>query len=76
MVNVTLSVPDELKQRMDSHWHIKWSSAIRSVIKKKLDDFETAEKLAGKSRLTDEDVRKLSRKVEESMAEHAVELRK
>lgn len=76
MVNVTLSVPDEMKQRMDSHRHIKWSSAIRSVIKKKLDDFETAEKLAGKSRLTDEDVRKLSRKVEESMAEHAVELRK
>jgi len=74
MVNVTLSIPVDIKVRMDQHKHVKWSSAIRAVIEKKLNDFEATEKLANKSRLTTEDVEALSQKVERGMAAHVKHL--
>ena len=74
MSNITLSVTEETKDRMDMHRSIKWSSVVRAVIKRKLDDFEEAEALARKSTLTEDDVRMLSSKVDKAMAKHARKL--
>ncbi|MFH0875600.1 MAG: hypothetical protein V1859_06695 [archaeon] len=32
MATVTLSIPDELKKKMDEHPEIKWSEVFRSMI--------------------------------------------
>lgn len=71
MANITLFVPDELKQRMEKHEHIRWSRVIRNLIESKLDDFEDAERLARKSKLTEKDVRELAAKVDVAMGKHA-----
>ena len=49
MPNITLSIPEETKRRMEKHPHVKWSSAIRAIIERRLDDFEETERLAQKS---------------------------
>jgi len=71
MANFTLFLPDELKEEMRRHSEIRWSEAIRSVIAAKLEAFHEAEKLAAKSRLTMEDVRRLARKADAASAKHA-----
>jgi len=74
MVNVTLSIPAETKARMDKHKHIKWSSAIRTIIERKLNDFEEAENIAKRSNLKMGDFNEISKKIDMAMAKHAEEL--
>ncbi len=71
MTNVTLSFPDAFWRRMKAFPEIRWSKAVRSVIEGKLDDLEEAERLVGKSRFREEDVARLSKKVDDAMARHA-----
>jgi len=74
MPNMTLSVSDETKDRMDSHPSIKWSNVVRSVIEKKLDDFEEAERLAQKSKLTQKDFDPILKKIESASRKHVKRL--
>jgi hypothetical protein len=74
MVNLTLSIPAKTKARMDKHKHIKWSSAIRTIIERKLNDFEEAERIAKKSNLKMSDFDEISKKIDIAMAKHAEEL--
>ena len=74
MANITLYIPDELKQKMDKHKEMRWSMAIRSIIEEKLEKLERTNKLASKSELTWEDVRILSHKVNKGMGKRAREL--
>lgn len=76
MVNITLSVPDLLKTRMDTHPEIRWSAAVRNVIERELDALEEFEQLACKSRLTAEDAAKLAADVNRKAAAHAEQLLK
>ncbi|MBI3587689.1 hypothetical protein HY995_01400 [Candidatus Micrarchaeota archaeon] len=71
MANVTLFISDDLKSRMDKHREMRWSSAIRTLIERKLDDLEEANRLAKKSRLTVRDVDELAASVNRSLAKRA-----
>lgn len=71
MPNITLCITDETKRRMEKHPEIRWSNAVRTVIERKLRDFEEAEELAKKSSLTEQDVLLLSEKVNKAMGKHA-----
>ena len=71
MANVTLSINDETKKKMSRHSSIKWSNVVRSIIEKKLNDFEEAERLARKSKLTPADFKLISKKIESSSRKHA-----
>jgi len=71
MPNLTLSITDEMKDDMKKHPEVRWSNAVRVMIERKLRQFELAEKLSQKSRLTEKDVVALSTKVNNGMAEHA-----
>ncbi len=71
MPNITLAISDETRKKMDAHSHIKWSNVVRSIILQKLEDFEAAEKLAKKSRLTEKDISKLAEKINRAMGKHA-----
>lgn len=71
MANLTLFLPDDLKAEMDKHADIRWSSAVRTVIADKLGAFRESEALAAGSRLTQEDVQKLAKKVNHAAGRHA-----
>ena len=70
MPNMTLSISDKTKRRMDRHKHMKWSSAVRTIIEKRLDDLEEAEKLVQKSKLTQKDVDELTNMVNADIRKH------
>ena len=71
MPNMTLSVTDVMKRRMRAHPSVKWSNVVRSVIERKLDDFEEAEMLAKKSRLSMADFEAISGKIDSAAGKHA-----
>jgi hypothetical protein len=60
MANITLSLPEELYQKLKDHPEIRWSEIARKAIQQYLDDLELLGKLTKKSNLTDDDVRELS----------------
>ena len=74
MPNITLAIADETKSKMEKHPEIRWSNAVRAVIERKLRDFEVAEELSQKSRLTETDVKMLSGKANSAMGKHAKRL--
>ena len=60
MANITLSLPEELYQKLKNHPEIRWSEVARKAIQQYLDELELLDKLTTKSQLTDDDVRDLS----------------
>ena len=70
-VNVTLSVPVELKDKMDSFKEINWSEVMRNTLSDKVRRFELMKRLdeltAG-SKLTEEDVKRIGDKIKEGIA--------
>lgn len=74
MVSMTLSVEEELRGRMKRHPRIKWSEVARAAIRQQLDDMEETERISSRSRLTEEDVKEISGKVDKEMLKHFEEL--
>ncbi len=74
MVSLTLSVPPQLKKRMEKHAKIKWSEVVRAVLTQQLDDLEEADRLASKSRLTQKDVDALAEKADADVAKRWKEI--
>ena len=73
MVSITLSVPQEMKQEMDTFQDINWSAVARSAIKSKLMMLEKFRAFTKDSSLTEQDALELGRKVSESvMKKHKV----
>ena len=68
MANITLSIPDDLKKKMEKHSEIKWSQVARNAIEKRINDLELLEKLTSKSELTEEDVEKISKIINKEVA--------
>lgn len=67
MANLTLSVPDDLYEKMKKHPEIRWSEVARQALAKKLDDLRRLDALLRESKLRDEDVEVLGRKVKEGV---------
>ena len=70
-VNVTLSVPSELKQKMESFKEINWSEVMRSNLSDKVRRLEIMKKLdelTSGSKLTEEDVKRIGDKIKEGIA--------
>ncbi len=61
--NITLALPDEVHNKMRQFQEIRWSEVVRQVIEKRLQDLEEMEKIAAKSKLTEEDIRVFSKKI-------------
>lgn len=68
MVNVTLSIPVELKHKMDNFAEINWSAVAREAFDEKINDLEFIKKFKSKSTLTDEDAIKLGRELNKNLA--------
>ena len=67
MVNMTLSVPTELKTQMDEFSEINWSEVARRAFKEKVKDLRFLKEFKSKSKLTEEDAIALGRKVNKSL---------
>jgi hypothetical protein len=71
MPNITLSISEELKKEMKKHPSVNWSYAFRNAIEQKIVDFEEAEKIARKSRLSLKDWKSIDAKISRDAARHA-----
>ena len=68
MVNMTLSIPEELHKKMKKLKLIKWSEVARQAIEQRIEDMEMVEKLVGKSELTKKEVNELADKIKKGIA--------
>ena len=66
MGNITLSVPDNVHQQMKHFSEVKWSEIARKAIIEKLELLQMAEKLAQKSKLTEEDLKAFNKNIKAS----------
>ncbi len=71
MPNITLSVSKELKNEMERHSSVKWSSAVRSIIEQKIADFDESERIAKKSRFSWKNWKLIGTRISKSAAKHA-----
>ena len=69
MANITLSVPDNIHKQMKHFSEVKWSEVARKAIIERLEILLIAEKLAQKSKLTQEDVEEFNKKIKKSATE-------
>ncbi len=53
MTNMTLSVPEELYNKMKQHTELKWSDIARKSFENKLNEIELLDKLLSKSKLSE-----------------------
>ena len=67
MVNMTLSIPNELHEKMKRMPEVKWSEIARRAIEERINDLEVMNKIACKSKLTKKDVEELSKKIKRGM---------
>jgi len=68
MVNMTLSIPDELHEKMKRLSEVRWSEVARRAIEERINDLETMNRIASKSKLTKKDVEEISKKIKRSAA--------
>jgi cell division GTPase FtsZ len=69
MVNLTLSLSEELKRNMEQHLDIKWSEVARKAIENKLKEIQIEERILSKSKLTMKDVEEISNKIKKEIGE-------
>ena len=68
MLHMTLSIPLELKHKMEELPEVNWSAVARESFKQKIADFEFLRKFKSKSELTKDDALKLGKEVNEALA--------
>lgn len=68
MSNITVSVPEELKHKMESFKIINWSEVARESFSKRVEQLKILESFTKESELTKEDALRLGRKVNEILA--------
>ncbi len=68
MVNMTLSIPQELHRIMKKYSYIKWSEVARQAMWQRAKDLELLDKLAARSTLTVKDVEELDVIIKEGLA--------
>jgi len=66
--NITLSIPDELHEKMKKMSEIKWSEIVRRAIEQRIIDLEEMNKIVAKSKLTQKDVDEISEKIKKGIA--------
>ncbi len=68
MANVSVSVSDELKKKLEQHDMVNWSAVARKAFEQELSKIELMDKLTANSKATDKDIEELSRKIKRGVA--------
>jgi len=69
MVSMTLSIPEDLKKKMDKFPEINWSEIARQAIIQRINDFVFMKEFVKDSTMTEEDALRLGKLVNKAMAE-------
>jgi len=75
MVNVTLSIPTDMKHKMDSFAEINWSAVAREAFDDKIRDMELIKKFKANSTITEEDALRWGKEVGKSLSDRLRRLR-
>ena len=70
---MTLALSDKLHNKMKQFSDIKWTEVARRAIETKIEDLEALENLVSKSKLTQRDIEKFSKKIKISAAKKFME---
>ncbi len=68
MVNITLAVPEDLKEELKQHNEVNWSAVIRRALQEHLQKINLAESIVGKSKLTKKDAEEIAKKIKREIA--------
>lgn len=68
MTTLTLSVPEEMKKKMDSIPEMNWSEVARQAFMQKIEDVEFLRRFKEKSRLTEADAMRLGKEVSKEVS--------
>ena len=68
MVNITLSVPEELKRKMDKFIEINWSAVAREAFKEKISDLEFLKKFKAESSISEEEALALGKDLNKKLS--------
>ncbi|MFH0955064.1 MAG: hypothetical protein V1777_03085 [Candidatus Micrarchaeota archaeon] len=74
MVSMSVSVPEELKQKLDEFDEVNWSAVARKAFEERVSQLELLDKLTEKSTATEKDVLVLGRKIRRGIAKRHNEL--
>ncbi|MEF8785508.1 MAG: hypothetical protein V5A45_06205 [Haloarculaceae archaeon] len=66
MPTITVSVDDDLKERMEKHPEINWSEVTRQAIREKVENLELLDQLTADSELTESGVEEIATKINQS----------
>jgi len=68
MGNISVSIPDNLKQKIISIEEVNWSAVARGAFEEKIRQIEFLRKINNRSKLTEKDAKVISDKINISMA--------
>lgn len=68
MGTISVSVADEMRERIIELDEINWSAVARKAFEEKLREVEILKRIACKSKLTERDAQAISKKINENMA--------
>jgi|TARA_Y100000310_G_scaffold338992_1_gene430251 predicted CopG family antitoxin len=63
MANMTLSIPDNLYEKMKTHKELKWSEIARQTFERKINEVELLDKMLKNSKLTEANVEEIGNKI-------------
>lgn len=69
MTTMTLAVPEELKQKMDTFPEMNWSEVARQAFMQKLEDMDFLRKFKEKSKLTEADALRMGAEVSRAVSD-------
>ncbi|MDZ7731598.1 MAG: hypothetical protein U5K37_12845 [Natrialbaceae archaeon] len=70
MPNITIRVPDDLKNGLDDHPEINWSEVARQSMWDYIHKLKLADSIAGDSSLTEAEAQELSDSLKADIANH------
>ncbi len=59
MVNMTLSIPEDIYKEMMMHSELKWSDIARQAFEKKIKELHWVDQVLKNSKMTEEDAEKI-----------------
>ena len=68
MGTMSVSVPEDLRTRMNQLDEVNWSAVARKAFEDKVKEIDILKKISSKSELSEKDAMDISRKINESMA--------
>ena len=68
MTNLTLAVPEDLRQIMERHKDVKWTEVARQALWGKARKLEFMDKLLAKSEMTEQDAEEIGHKIKHGIA--------